>query len=34
LNVLYSPPNIVQVIKSRRIRCAGLVECTEEGKGM
>ena len=34
LNVLYSPPNIVRVIKSRRIRWAVHVECTGEGRGM
>jgi hypothetical protein len=30
LNDLYSSPNIVQVIKSRIMRCAGHVACMEE----
>jgi hypothetical protein len=30
LNVLYCSPNIVRVIKSRRMKCAGHVECTGE----
>ena len=29
---LYRSPNIVRVIKSRRLRCAGLVARMEEGK--
>jgi hypothetical protein len=33
LNVLYSSPNIVQVIKSRRMRWAGHVMCVGEAKG-
>jgi len=33
-NELYSPPNIVQVIKSRRMRWAGHVACMGEGRGM
>ena len=32
LNSLYSSPNIVRVIKSRRIRWAGHVACMEEGR--
>jgi len=34
LNVLYSSPNIVRVIKSRRMRLAGHVACMGEGRGM
>jgi len=34
LNNLYSSPNIVRVIKSRRIRWAGHVECMGEGRGV
>ena len=34
LNDLYSSPNIVRVIKSRRMRWAGHVACMEEGRGM
>ena len=34
LNDLYSSPNIVQVIKSRRMRWAGLVARMEEGRGV
>jgi hypothetical protein len=34
LNDLYSSPNIVQVIKSRRMRWAGHVECIGEGRGV
>jgi hypothetical protein len=34
LNDLYSLPNIVQVLKSRRIRWAGHVACIEEKKGI
>ena len=34
LNVLYSSPNIVRVIKSRRMRWAGLVACMGEGRGV
>ena len=34
LNVLYSSPNIVQVIKSRRIRWAGHVAPMGEGRGV
>jgi len=33
LNDLYSSPNIVRVIKSRRIRWAGHLACTGEGEG-
>ena len=33
LNDLYSSPNIVRVIKSRRLRWAGHVACMEEGRG-
>jgi len=33
LNDLYSSPNIVQVIKSRRMRWAGHVACMGEEKG-
>jgi hypothetical protein len=34
LNDLYSSPNIVLVIKSRRMRWAGHVACMGEGRGM
>ena len=34
LNDLYSPPNIVRVIKSRRMRWAGHVARMEEGRGV
>ena len=34
LNDLYSPPNTVQVIKSRRMRWAGHVARMEEGSGV
>ena len=34
LNNLYSSPNIVRVIKSRRMRWAGLVASTGEGRGV
>jgi hypothetical protein len=34
LNDLYSLPNIVQVIKSRRLRWAGHVACMVEGRGV
>jgi hypothetical protein len=34
LNGLYSLPNIVQVIKSRRMRWAGHVACMGEGRGV
>ena len=34
LNNLYSSPNIVQVIKSRRMRWAGHVVCMGEGRGV
>jgi len=34
LNNLYSSPNILRVIKSRRIRWAGHVECMGEGRGV
>jgi hypothetical protein len=33
LNDLYSSPNIIRVIKSRRIRWAGNVACMGEGRG-
>jgi hypothetical protein len=33
LHRLYSSPNIVRVIKSRRIRWAGHVACMGEGRG-
>jgi hypothetical protein len=33
LNDLYSSPNIVRVIKSRRMRWAGHVVCKGEGRG-
>jgi hypothetical protein len=34
LHSLYSSPNIVRVIKSRRMRWAGHVACMEEGRGV
>ena len=34
LNDLYCPPNIVRVIKSRRVRWAGHVARMEEGRGV
>ena len=34
LNDLHSSPNIVRVIKSRRMRWAGHVACMEEGRGV
>ena len=34
LNDLYSSPNIVRVIKSRRMRWAGHVACMGEGRGV
>ena len=34
LNSLYSSPNIVRVIKSRRMRWAGYVARMEEGRGV
>ena len=34
LNDLYCSPNIVQVIKSRRMRWVGHVVCMGEGRGM
>jgi hypothetical protein len=34
LNVLYSSPNIVQVIKSRRMRWAGHIVRMEERRGI
>jgi hypothetical protein len=34
LNYLYSSPNIVQVIKSRRMRWVGHVACMGEGRGV
>jgi hypothetical protein len=34
LNGLYSLPNIVQVIKSRRLRWAGHMACMGEGRGV
>jgi hypothetical protein len=33
LHSLYSLPNIVKVIKSRRLRWVGHVACMEEGRG-
>jgi hypothetical protein len=33
LNDLYSSPNIIRVIKSRRLRWAGNVACMGEGRG-
>jgi hypothetical protein len=34
LHSLYSSPNIVRVIKSRRMRWAGYVACMGEGRGV
>jgi hypothetical protein len=34
LHSLYSSPNIVRVIQSRRMRCAGYVARTGEGRGV
>jgi hypothetical protein len=34
LHNLYSSPNIVRVIKSRRMRWAGHVACMGEGRGV
>jgi hypothetical protein len=34
LHSLYSSPNIVRAIKSRRMRWAGHVACMEEGRGV
>jgi hypothetical protein len=34
LHNLYSSPNIVRVIKSRRMRWAGHVACVGEGRGV
>jgi hypothetical protein len=34
LNILYSSPNIVRVIKSRRTRWAGHEVCMGEGRGV
>jgi hypothetical protein len=34
LNDLYSSPNTVRVIKSKRMRWAGHVACMEEGRGV
>jgi hypothetical protein len=34
LHNLYSSPNIVRVIKSRRMRWAGHVACMEKGRGV
>ena len=34
LNGLYCSPNIVRVIKSRRMRWAGHVACMGEGRGV
>jgi hypothetical protein len=34
LHSLYSSPNIVRMIKSRRMRWAGHVACTGEGRGV
>jgi hypothetical protein len=33
-NILYSSPNIVRVIKSRRMRWVGHVACRGEGRGV
>jgi hypothetical protein len=33
LNDLYSPPNIIRVMKSRRMRLVGHVECMGEKRG-
>jgi hypothetical protein len=33
LYALYSSPNIIRVMKSRRLRWAGHVACMEEGRG-
>jgi hypothetical protein len=33
LHALFSSPNIVRVIKSRRMRWAGHMACMEEGRG-
>jgi hypothetical protein len=33
LSDLYSPPDIIRVVKSRRMRCAGHVAHIEEGRG-
>ena len=34
LNVLFSSPNIVRVINSRKMRWAGHLACMREGRGM
>ena len=34
LNDLYSSPNVVRMVKSRRVRRAGHVACMEEGRGV
>jgi hypothetical protein len=34
LHGLYSSPDIVRVIKSRRMRCVGLVSCMKEWRGV
>ena len=34
LNDMYCSPNIVRLIKSRRMRWAGQVACIEEGRGV
>jgi hypothetical protein len=34
LNDLYSSPNIIQVIKSRRMRCTGHVACMRERRSV
>jgi hypothetical protein len=34
LHALYSSPNIIRVIKSRRLRWAGSVACMEERRGV
>ena len=34
LNDLYSSPNIIRMIKSRRMRCAGHVACMGYSKGV
>jgi hypothetical protein len=34
LNNIYSSPNIVRIVKSRRMRWAGHVACMRERRGM